>query len=486
MSINIIFPNQLFEKSLVFNNNYPTFLIEEYLFFNQYNFHKQKILFHRDSMMNYYDYLKNNGVNVKYINSFDKESDIRIFLKNISYKEINIYNPVDNWLEKRILSSCLKKNIKINIHENPLFLTKKSDLTPFFSPTKKKLFQTSFYKNQRIKFNILLNNENKPEGGKWTYDDLNRKKYPKNKKTPIIDYSFLKSTNYNDSIKYVSKYFSKNYGEINDSQLYPSDFETSKEWFNNFLKTRFNEFGIYEDAILINESVINHSILSPLLNSGLLDPKYIIEKSIKFYEKNNIPLNSIEGFIRQIFWRNYMMTIYMIENPIIKIKYEISIIYDKLWNYKTNMYPIDSMIKTYILPYAYSHHITRLMYFGNFFKLCLLKNDIIYRWFMEAFIDAYSWVMYGNVYGMILNKIKIMTKNYIASSNYIFKMSNFKNINNWKEIFDALYYNYINENYEELKSDYGLRYQLVYWKKKTNKQEIINIANNYIKKLKNI
>jgi len=181
-----------------------------------------------------------------------------------------------------------------------------------------------------------------------------------------------------------------------------------------------------------------------------------------------------------------MMTIYMIENPIIKIKYEISIIYDKLWNYKTNMYPIDSMIKTYILPYAYSHHITRLMYFGNFFKLCLLKNDIIYRWFMEAFIDAYSWVMYGNVYGMILNKIKIMTKNYIASSNYIFKMSNFKNINNWKEIFDALYYNYINENYEELKSDYGLRYQLVYWKKKTNKQEIINIANNYIKKLKNI
>lgn len=65
-------------------------------------------------------------------------------------------------------------------------------------------------------------------------------------------------------------------------------------------------------------------------------------------------------------------------------------------------------------------------------------------------------------------------------------MSNFKNINNWKEIFDALYYNYINENYEELKSDYGLRYQLVYWKKKTNKQEIINIANNYIKKLKNI
>lgn len=148
MSINIIFPNQLFEDSVVIENKKTTYLIEEYLFFKQYNFHKQKILFHRDSMKNYFDYLINMGLNVKYINSFDDESDIRIFLNNISSNEINIYNPVDNWLEKRIISSCLKSNIKINIHENPLFLTKKNELTPFFSPTKKKLFQTSFYKNQ--------------------------------------------------------------------------------------------------------------------------------------------------------------------------------------------------------------------------------------------------------------------------------------------------------------------------------------------------
>jgi len=130
-------------------------------------------------MINYYSFLKNKGKNVKYINSFDNESDVRVFLKNTNVKEINIYNPVDNWLEKRIISSCLKEKIKINIHENPLFLTKKSELIPFFSPTKKKLFQTSFYKNQRIKFSVLLDNQNKPEGGKWTYDDLNRKKYPK-------------------------------------------------------------------------------------------------------------------------------------------------------------------------------------------------------------------------------------------------------------------------------------------------------------------
>ena len=81
-SINIIFPNQLFEKSVLIENNYKTYLIEEYLFFSHYNFHKQKIVFHRDSMKNYYDYLIEKGIEVIYINSFDSQSDIREFLKH--------------------------------------------------------------------------------------------------------------------------------------------------------------------------------------------------------------------------------------------------------------------------------------------------------------------------------------------------------------------------------------------------------------------
>ena len=324
-------------------------------------------------MINYYSFLKNKGKNVKYINSFDNESDVRVFLKNINVEEINIYNPVDNWLEKRIISSCLKEKIKINIHENPLFLTKKSELIPFFSPTKKKLFQTSFYKNQRIKFSVLLDNQNKPEGGKWTYDDLNRKKYPKNKHTPSIDYSFLKSKSHNDSLKYVSNYFSKNYGELNSSQLYPTDFKTSKKWFSNFLKTRYNEFGTYEDAILINESIINHSILSPLINSGLLNPKYVLEESVNFYKNNNIPLNSVEGFIRQIIgWREFIRGVYVCKGSEERTK--------NYWNFKrkipksfyngsTGIDPVDDTIKK-VNKSGYATHIERLMIFGNFMVLC--------------------------------------------------------------------------------------------------------------------
>ena len=103
---------------------------------------------------------------------------------------------------------------------------------------------------------------------------------------------------------------------------------------------------------------------------------------------------------------------------------------------------------------------------------------------MEWSIDAYDWVMWGNVYGMVLNEIKIMKKNYIASSNYILKMSNFKD-ESWCKIFNCLYYNYISKNIDILKNDYGLRFQLSIWKKKSleNKKEIINIAENYIKLL---
>ena len=157
------------------------------MFFSQYSFHKQKILFHRDSMKNYCNYLIEKGLKVIYVDSYEHQSDIRVFLKKTKAKQINIYDPVDNWLEKRILSVCKEKNIEIKFHENSLFINKKDELLPFFSPTKKKLYQTSFYKNQRDKLNVLLNQEKKPVGGKWTYDDLNRKKFPKNKNTPKID-----------------------------------------------------------------------------------------------------------------------------------------------------------------------------------------------------------------------------------------------------------------------------------------------------------
>jgi deoxyribodipyrimidine photolyase-related protein len=448
-NINIIFPNQLFEKSLLIENLNSTYLVEEYLFFKQYKFHKQKILFHRDSMKNYNDYLIKKGLKVIYIDSQNNNSDIREFLKNTKAKQINVYNPEDNWLEKRISSVCSEKNIEIKFYENPLFINKQNELTTFFKPEKKKLFQTSFYKNQRTKLNILLDKEKNPVGGKWTFDDMNRKKFPKNKQTPILDYSKIKSSHYLSSKKYVEINFENNLGEISENQLYPTDYKSAKIWFKNFLISRFEEFGIYEDAVLTKESIINHSILSPLLNSGLLNPNEVLKTTIDFYKKNNIPINSAEGFIRQIIgWREFIRGVYYSKGSEERTK--------NYWGFKrkipnsfydgtTGINPVDDTIKK-VNKTGYANHIERLMILGNFMVLCEFDPDDVYRWFMELFIDSYDWVMVPNVYGMsqYADGGLMSTKPYISSSNYIIKMSDYKK-GEWSEIWDGLFWSFMDK-----------------------------------------
>jgi deoxyribodipyrimidine photolyase-related protein len=448
-NINIIFPNQLFEKSLLIENLNSTYLVEEYLFFKQYKFHKQKILFHRDSMKNYNDYLIKKGLKVIYIDSQNNSSDIREFLKNTQAKQINIYNPVDNWLEKRISSICSEKNIEIKFYENPLFINNQNELTTFFKPEKKKLFQTSFYKNQRTRLNILLDNEKNPVGGKWTFDDMNRKKFHKNKQTPILDYSKIKSSHYLSSKKYVEINFENNLGEISENQLYPTDYKSAKIWFKNFLISRFEEFGIYEDAVLTKESIINHSILSPLLNSGLLNPNEVLKTTIDFYKKNNIPINSAEGFIRQIIgWREFIRGVYFSKGSEERTK--------NYWGFKrkipnsfydgtTGINPVDDTIKK-VNKTGYANHIERLMILGNFMVLCEFDPDDVYRWFMELFIDSYDWVMVPNVYGMsqYADGGLMSTKPYISSSNYIIKMSDYKK-GEWSEIWDGLFWSFMDK-----------------------------------------
>ena len=488
-SINIIFPNQLFEKSFSIFNGCKTYLIEEHLFFKQYNFHKQKIFFHRSSMKSYEDFLIKKGVEVIYVDSNNENSDIRNFLNKTEISKVNIYHPEDNWLEKRIKETCQINKIEIKIYENPLFLTSRDSLFPFFNPEKKKLFQTSFYKNQRKKFNILINEYDKPSGGKWTYDDMNRKKFPKNKKTPSIDYSKIKSINFLDSYNYVENNFTKNFGEINSFQLYPTDFKSAKIWFNNFLKTRFDEFGIYEDAVLINESIINHSVISPLINSGLLEPKYIVETSLDYYKKYDIPLNSMEGFIRQIIgWREFIRGVYYSKGTEERTK--------NYWNFKrkipksfyegsTGIDPIDDTIKK-VKKTAYGNHIERLMILGNFMILCEFDPDEVYKWFMEVFIDSYDWVMVPNVYGMsqFADGGLMSTKPYISSSNYIIKMSDYKK-GSWSEIWDGLFWTFMDKQRDFFKKNPRMRMLISSFDKMDSmkKEKLLIDADNFLNSL---
>jgi deoxyribodipyrimidine photolyase-related protein len=308
------------------------------------------------------------------------------------------------------------------------------------------MFQTDFYKHQRQTRDILLEQNQKPIGGKWTFDDENRLKYPKGKTAPKVN--FLKSNAYfSEAVTYTNKYFQENYGKLNTDYIYPTTFGESKTWLHEFFKTRFLEFGDYEDAIVSKENFLHHSVLTPMLNIGLLTPQFIIDEVLLFASNNEIPLNSLEGFVRQIVgWREFIRAVYELKGSEERTKNFWGFtrkIPQSFWEGTTGIEPIDDTIKK-VLETGYCHHIERLMVLGNFMLLCEFDPNEVHRWFMELFIDAYDWVMVPNVYGMsqFADGGLMATKPYISGSNYLMKMSDYKK-GDWQPIWDGLFWRFM-------------------------------------------
>ena len=456
-SVNLIFPNQLFENHPLLSNGGDIYLIEEYLFFKEFNFHKQKIAFHRASMKFFQTYLEKKGAKVIYIESETELADIRNFKSEIDKNkitEINVVAPTDDWLERRLKKVC--DNIKLNILYSPQFINNKNDLAEFFNPEKKFYFQTAFYKQERIRLNILMTGDGKPEGEKWTFDAENRKKYPKNKNPPFI-YFPETSAFWKEAITYTEENFKNNPGELSENPLYPITHQQSQDWLQQFFDYRFQDFGIYEDSIVEKEAFLNHSLLSPLLNSGLLKPIEVINQTLEFASKNKIPLNSLEGFIRQIIgWREFMHGMYLYKGGFSRTQNFFNFtrkIPKSFYDGTTGIPPIDETIKK-VLKNAYCHHIERLMILGNFMLLCEFDPDEVYRWFMELFIDAYDWVMVPNIYGMsqFADGGTFATKPYLSGSNYIKKMSDYSS-GDWDEIWDGLFWRFVDTQKEFFKTN---------------------------------
>lgn len=460
-AINLIFPHQLFDSSCLLENGNEIYLIEEFLFFKQYAFHQQKIALHRASMKSYQNYLEDEGLKVHYIESGDELSDIRKFKKEIKKQKISkihCLDPVDNWLEQRIRE--MAESIELKFYDNPAFINTEKELSKFFKKDKKSFFQTSFYKQQRKDREILLEKDESPEGGSWSFDSENRKKFPKGKTPPSVQFP-ESSKEWKEAIDYVKKNFSKNPGKLTKDPIYPINHEQAEIWLDQFLDKRFHEFGVYEDAIVKHESILNHSVLSPLINVGLLKPMDVIEKSLEFSRKKKVPINSTEGFVRQIIgWREFIRGMYVAKGSYSRTR--------NFWGYSrkmpkslydgtTGIEPVDHTIKK-ILATGYCHHIERLMILGNFMLLCEIHPDEVYQWFMELFIDAYDWVMVPNVYGMsqFADGGLFATKPYIGGSNYLKKMSDYPK-GDWEEIWDGLFWRFISVNQEFFKINSRLK-----------------------------
>lgn len=482
----LIFPNQLFNNSKLFEQTKNIYLLEYSLFFgenkNISNFHKNKIVLHRASMKHYYD---NTLANYKahYIDYKNADFD-SIFSKLGSIKKLYIYEPKDFLIEKRIKKYCKLNDIELILIDNPSFLTPSNIYNDYFD--KHKYFMTPFYIEQRKRLKVLVDTNQKPLHGKWTFDTENRLKLPDSVEVPKTKI-FGNNDYVKEAKKYVDSNFSQNIG-THENFIYPISHTESIKALHEFLNQKLNQFGPYEDSISQKHDFNFHSVLSSSLNIGIITPEEVVKETLKYAEENKVLFASLEGFIRQIIgWREFMMIVYERDG----VKERNSNYFEhkrklpkSFYDGTTGIKPVDDTIKK-ALKYGYSHHIERLMILGNFMCLCEIDPDEIYRWFMEFYIDSYDWVMVPNVYGMsqYADGGLITTKPYISSSNYILKMSDYKKNEDWCEIWDGLFWRFLHKNKNKISSNsrIGMLVKTTSFEKVIDK---IKLAEEFLDKLK--
>ena len=328
-----------------------------------------------------------------------------------------------------------------------MFKNSRDDFKNYLSKTKKP-FMANFYKERRQKLNILMNKDGTPEGGKWSFDEENRRKLPKVINIP--KFPRIKETNHTKILKPLIEKLFKNHPGNTDTFWLATEHRDVVNLLNFFINQKSNLFGDYEDAVDQNNNILFHSVLSPYLNLGLITPDFVINKILEFHKKNKIKLNSLEGYIRQVIgWREFMRGIYQNYSKEMETRnfFKQNRKMKNSW-YKgtTGLPPLDHAIKN-ALENGWSHHIERLMILSNIMNLCEIKPKLVYKWFMEMFVDSSDWVMVPNVYGMGLFSDGgiFATKPYICGSSYFMKMMDFKK-GDWCNTMDGLYWRFINKN----------------------------------------
>ncbi len=447
----IILGNQLFNLSFFkkYKNDHIFFMCEDYGLCTYQKHHKHKILLFLSAMRSFSEELKKDKYDLIYKSLEDRDftddylTKLSIILKDRNIKEVSLFQIEDKNFEKKLIEK-LNEIVKINYLNSPMFLSSREEFSAYLSSTKKP-FMAQFYKIQRKKLNLLMDSENQPIGGKWSFDAENRKKLPKEINLPE-KFVFKETTNTKKLKKLIDQKFSDHPGFLEDFHACTTREDTIK-FLDYFIINKIENFGDYEDAVDKRDNILFHSALSPYINIGLITPMEIIEKIKKNPPKK---LNSYEGYLRQLIgWREFMRGIYQ--------NYSHELESSNFFNHKnkmkaswynatTGLDPLDFSIKNAI-KFGWTHHIERLMILSNIMNLCELDPKVVFSWFMEMFIDSSDWVMSPNVYGMGLFSDGgiFATKPYICGSSYFLKMMDFKK-GPWCDVMDGLYWRFIEKN----------------------------------------
>jgi len=438
--------------------------------------HEQKLVLVWAAMRSFARELEERGFRIEYRSLSDEKSALAAHLDDSKPKKIVLLDTAEYGVAKRRAGLIEDLDGKAEIVPNNLFLSDADEFAAWAKKRKTLLLET-FYRNMRRQTGLLMNGD-EPEGGEWNYDQENRE-------TPDEDETFPKIPRYEpddytaELIDRVEEEFSDHFGELEDF-AWPVTRADAEDFALDFLDNRLDRFGPYQDAIVSGEPALYHSLLSPLINIGLLDPLWLCREAEKRYRDGNARLNSVEGFIRQIIgWREFVYQVYRLKMPDYIEGNHFGADLDLphfYWDADTDMFCVSDAVQS-LIRNGINHHIQRLMITGNFALIAGLDPQQVNEWYLLAYTDAWEWVVTPNVIGMALyaDGGVLGTKPYAASSNYIHKMSDCcghcaydrkKTVGDDACPFNSLYWDFIDRNLDDLQGNRRMSLIVKNWEKR--------------------
>lgn len=490
----LVFGSQLFEpKILLPHLKGPVVLIEHTELCSYYPFHKHKIAYFLSAMRHYRKELEALQIKTHYLDiaasqKFKNYIEALHHLVNThKWTHLHCFEIEDKFMEQAILSFCKDLGLQVTFHPSPNFLTSRQEFKSYLERVKKPFMKT-FYEGQRKRLNILLEPNGTPVGGAWSFDTQNRKSWPKNKIAPQIP-RYQPDTIDQQVFTVTNSLFKNHPGSLDDFWI-PTTRAGANLWLKDFIDNRLAEFGPFEDAFGQNiGEVLNHSVLTPFLNTGLINPQDVVDLALKKAKSSRqISIASIEGFIRQVIgWREFVRGVYQNYSEAQDTQNFFNHqrqINQNWYKGQTGCPPLDDVIKK-VQKLAWCHHIERLMVLSNMMNLCEIQPKQAHKWFMELFIDSSDWVMGPNVYGMGLMSDGglFATKPYICGSNYWLKMSNYKK-EDWCLEVDGLYWRFIREKQNHLAKNPRMSMMVKTYQKQSadRKQQLESAALGFLKR----
>ena len=396
--------------------------------------HKQRIALFLSAMRHFANELQAKDYPLTYLQLGQHEfaslgEALSDFLANHSPEEVWLVKPGDYRVFKQLADTCKQHDTPIKQLHDQHFLSTPAEFKTW-AGDKKQLRLEYWYRQLRKQYQVLMQDEKTPEGGKWNYDQSNRKSFGKNGPQDIPEPIEWPADDITEQvIALVNEIFPKHPGELEQLQ-WPVTPEQAEQALTRFLDQALPQFGDFQDAMWTGEPFLNHSLIASSLNLKLLHPLHVIQQAEQRYRDQAAPLAAVEGFIRQILgWREYVRGLYWLHMPewldmnALNAHQDLPAFY---WTGDTSMTCLSESIGQ-TLKHGYAHHIQRLMVTGLFALLYGVEPKQVHEWYLAVYVDAVEWVELPNTLGMsqYADDGIMASKPYAASGQYINRMSNY-------------------------------------------------------------